>query len=255
MNVQVVVIHLNQKAPKKGSMGLGKMNYFLVIASFFIINSGLHALAQPIEQIGDIETRVVAICAGKPDTDNILGTGFIIEKSGLVVTADHVIFDEQKERVHRNLFCSWPTYPKPLWFRLSINKRFNQGAKGRDIALLQIDSGNRLRSFPFLEIGDDFEIGDPVLITGFPLVFDKIYHWPLFRRGIIASTRYKYRHSRVIVLDLPAVEGYSGSPVFNMRNKKVVGIIKGGSEQRKGADFSVAIVLKKKELLNWRIGQ
>lgn len=231
------------------------MKYLIVIASLFILNSGSQTFAQQIDQIHDIETRVVAICSDKPDTKNILGTGFIATKHGLVVTADHVIFNEQKNRVYKNLFCSWPTYPEPLWFRLSITKRFKQGAKGRDIALLQIMPDSRVKSYPFLEIGDEFEIGDPVLITGFPLVFEKIYHWPLFRRGIIASTRYKYQDSRVIVLDLPAVDGYSGSPVFNLRTKKVVGILKGGSAQRKGTDFSVAIVIEKTDLKNWGIGK
>ena len=231
------------------------MKYLIVIASLFILNSGSQTFAQQIDQIHDIETRVVAICSDKPDTKNILGTGFIATKHGLVVTADHVIFNEQKNRVYKNLFCSWPTYPEPLWFRLSITQRFKQGAKGRDIALLQIMPDSRVKSYPFLEIGDEFEIGDPVLITGFPLVFEKIYHWPLFRRGIIASTRYKYQDSRVIVLDLPAVDGYSGSPVFNLRTKKVVGILKGGSAQRKGTDFSVAIVIEKTDLKNWGIGK
>jgi len=231
------------------------MKYLIVIASIFLFNSNLQSVAQQIDQISEIETRVVAICSGKPDTRNILGTGFIITKKGLVVTADHVIFDEQKDRVHRNLFCSWPSYPEPLWFRVSISKRFKQGAKGRDIALLQIVNDKRSKPYPFLEIGDDFEIGDPVLITGFPLVFEKIYHWPLFRRGIIASTRYKHQNSRVIVLDLPAADGYSGSPVFNLRSRKVVGIIKGGSAQRKGAGFSVAVVIEKKDLENWGIVQ
>jgi S1-C subfamily serine protease len=231
------------------------MKYLFVIASLFLLNSGYQAFAQQIDQIHDIETRVVAICSDKPDTKNILGTGFIVTKHGLVVTADHVIFNEQKNRVYKNLFCSWPTYPEPLWFRLSITKRFKQGAKGRDIALLQILPDSRVKSYPFLEIGDEFEIGDPVLITGFPLVFEKIYHWPLFRRGIIASTRYKYQDSRVIVLDLPAVDGYSGSPVFNLKNKKVVGIIKGGSAQRKGTGFSVAIVIEKTDLKNWGVGK
>ena len=231
------------------------MKYLIVIASLFLLNSGFQTFAQQIDQIHDIETRVVAICSDKPDTKNILGTGFIATKQGLVVTADHVIFNEQKNRVYKNLFCSWPTYPEPLWFRLSITKRFKQGAKGRDIALLQIIPDSRVKSYPFLEIGDEFEIGDPVLITGFPLVFEKIYHWPLFRRGIIASTRYKYQDSRVIVLDLPAVDGYSGSPVFNLRTKKVVGILKGGSAQRKGTDFSVAIVIEKTDLKIWGIGK
>ena len=231
------------------------MKYLIVIASLFLLNSGSQTFAQQIDQIHDIETRVVAICSDKPDTKNILGTGFIATKHGLVVTADHVIFNEQKNRVYKNLFCSWPTYPEPLWFRLSITQRFKQGAKGRDIALLQILPDSRVKSYPFLEIGDEFEIGDPVLITGFPLVFEKIYHWPLFRRGIIASTRYKYQDNRVIVLDLPAVDGYSGSPVFNLRTKKVVGILKGGSAQRKGTDFSVAIVIEKTDLKNWGTGK
>jgi S1-C subfamily serine protease len=164
-----------------------------------------------------------------------------------------VIFNEQKNRPYKNLFCSWPTYPEPLWFRLLIAKRYKQGKKGKDIALLKIIPDNRIKSYPFLEIGNEFEIGDPVLITGFPLVFEKIYHWPLFRKGIIASTRYTYQDSRVLLLDFPAVHGYSGSPVFNLKNKRVVGIIKGGSAQRKGTDFSVAVVIEKGDLKNWGI--
>ncbi len=133
------------------------MKYLFVFASLFLLNSGFQAFAQQIDQIHDIETRVVAICSDKPDTKNILGTGFIATKHGLVVTADHVIFNEQKSSVHKNLFCSWATYPEALWFRLSITKRFNQGAKGRDIASLQILPDSRVKSYPFLEIGDEFE--------------------------------------------------------------------------------------------------
>ncbi|MFO7737761.1 MAG: serine protease [Desulfatiglandaceae bacterium] len=226
------------------------MRYLIVIASFFVLNSSFQSEAQQIDKISEIETRVVAICSNKPDTRNILGTGFIAEETGVVVTADHVIFDEQKNSVHKDLFCSWPTYPEPLWFRLHIAKRFKQGPNGRDIALLRIASDNTMRSFPYLEIGNNFEVGDPILIIGFPFVFDKIYHWPLFRSGIIASTGYKYQSSRVMVLDLPAVEGYSGSPVFNLRTNKVVGIIRGGSASRKEADFSVAVVIEKEDLEN-----
>jgi S1-C subfamily serine protease len=226
------------------------MKYFIVLAAFFVLNLSFQSEAQQIDKISEIETRVVAICSNKPDTRNILGTGFIAEGSGVVVTADHVIFDEQKNRVHRDLFCGWPTYPEPLWFRLHITKRFKQGANGRDIALLRIATDNRMRAFPYLEIGNDFEVGDPILIIGFPFVFDKIYHWPLFRRGIIASTGYKYQNSPVMVLDLPAVEGYSGSPVFNLRTHKVVGIIRGGSAAKREADFSVAVVIEKKDLEN-----
>jgi S1-C subfamily serine protease len=224
------------------------MKYLLVITSILLFNSSLPSFAQQLDQISEIETRVVAICSGVPDTSNIVGSGFIAAEDGLIVTADHVIFEEQKNRAYNKLFCVWPTYPEPLCFRLSIVKRFKQGVRGRDIALLRIASDKRVRPYPFLEIGDDFEIGDPVLIAGFPFVFNKIYHWPLFRKGTIASTRYKYQNNRIIVLDLPAVDGYSGSPVFNLRSRKVVGIIKGGSAQRKGADFSVAVVIEKKDL-------
>jgi S1-C subfamily serine protease len=226
------------------------MKCLFVIPLLFILNWNAQSFAQQIEKIGDIESCVVAICSDKPDTKNILGTGFIASRYGIVVTADHVIFDEIREKVHRNLFCGWPTYPEPLWFRLSVTKRFKQGVKGRDIALLRIISDGRVSSFPFLEIGDEFEIGDPVLIAGFPHVFGKIYHWPLFRKGIIASTAYKYQDNRVIVLDLPSVDGYSGSPVFNLEKRKVVAIIKGGSAQRKGTGFSVAVVIEKNDLQN-----
>ena len=39
-----------------------------------------------------IERSVVLLCHTKPQSKNTLGTGFLVEPNGLVVTADHLPF-------------------------------------------------------------------------------------------------------------------------------------------------------------------
>lgn len=42
--------------------------------------------------------------------------------------------------------------------------------------------------------------GGGEVIAGFPLVFGEVYEWPLFRVGVVASTRYKVGDSGILVL-------------------------------------------------------
>ena len=78
---------------------------------------------------------------------------------------------------------------------------------------------------------------------GYPLVFDKVYRWPLFRFGRISSVKYFLRDSKVLVLDLTSASGFSGAPVIRRSDGKVLGVQKGGATGNKQADFSLATVI------------
>jgi len=220
----------------------------VLVALIFLFSSKPTFPLEPEEQkISDLEPAVVAICHSKPSIKTIEGTGFIVTSVGMVVTADHVITDNQG-RVFNKLFALRPNYPEVKHFQLSVVKRFRKGLKGRDIAILKIVSDTTLSNLPYMSVGEKIDIGDPVLVVGFPLVFNKVYSWPLFRSGIIASTRYKYQNSSILILDLGSVKGYSGSPVISMKTQKVVGVFKGHPKKQPHTDFAIATVLLQNDI-------
>ena len=219
-----------------------KIKTFLILIWFLV----LAGCSQEIDgqKISDFEKTVVAICHSKPDRKTIVGTGFIVASKGIIVTADHVITDKEG-RVFNRLFALRPDYPEVEPLQLAVVKRFRKGLKGRDIAILKIVSDSSRSNLPYIPVGEKPAIGDRVLIVGFPLVFNKVYSWPLFRSGIVASTRYNVDNSSILLLDLPPVNGYSGSPVISLKTLKVVGIYKGHSKDHPQANFSVATILEK----------
>jgi len=195
-----------------------------------------------------IEKSVVAICHSRPALENIVGTGFIASPEGLVITADHVIVDELTNDVYKSIFCLRPDHPKVDIYELSLVKRFREGIRGRDIAVLRINQKGYAEHFSFIPLGKGCEIGDNIIIAGFPLVFDKVYTWPLFRRGVIASTRFHYEDTSIMVLDLGVIEGFSGSPVIDLETSKVIGIMRGEGKRVKNSGFSVASSISENDI-------
>ena len=197
------------------------------------------SFGQYTHDIGKFEQTVVAICHTEANLANIRGTGFIVSRNGLLITADHVITDSNGNP-HTALWGIRPVHPKVETFRLTIVRRFRRVNTGRDIAVLSVDSNDIPTDLPYLTIGDTAKIGEEVVIAGFPKVFSKVFIWPFFRKGTVASTRYSNNGSSILVLDLASVQGFSGSPVISLESNKVVGVLKGGSRKRRQTDFSVA---------------
>lgn len=90
--------------------------------------------------------------------------------------------------------------------------------------------------------------GDPVVIAGYPLIFDRPYFWPIFRSGIVSSTRYSYEGAKIFILDLGAVGGFSGSPVVRQNDLSVIGVVKGGTSRAKDSGFTAAFTLEPSDL-------
>jgi len=224
-----------------------KLKIVLLALTFCLFPKLAFSLETDEQKISDLEKAVVAICHSKPDIKNIQGTGFIVTSTGIVITSDHVITNNQG-CVFNRLFALRPNYPKVESFQLTVVKRFRKGLKGRDIAILKIIPESLPADLPYISVGEKAEIGDPILVVGFPLVFNKVYSWPLFRSGIVASTRYNIENSAILVLDLGPVEGYSGSPVISLKTHKVVGIFKGHSKDRPQTDFVIATILEKSDI-------
>lgn len=207
--------------------------------------ASLRAIEPAVFDDEAVEIRVVAVAAGKPDLAHVRGTAFLVGPRGLLATAEHVVLNEKRE-VIPDLFILRPTPPDTTASRVKVVKRFENG---RDLALLQIARKPEDPDLPFFEIGETPRTGQEIFVAGYPLVFDKVYRWPLFRFGRIGSVRYFLRQSKVLVLDMISADGFSGSPVIRAADGKVLGVLKGGATGNAHAGFSIATELVVSDLV------
>jgi serine protease Do len=142
-----------------------------------------------------------------PDQLTALGSGFIIDPSGYVVTNDHVIARSERTTVV-----------------FQDNSRHAARLVGRDektdLALLKIDTAQPL---PFLHWGDSdvADVGDWVVAVGNPFgLGGTVTAGIVSARGRdIGSGPY----DRFLQIDAPINRGNSGGPTFNLRGE-VIGI-------------------------------
>lgn len=171
------------------------------------------------------------------------GTGFIVSSDGFVLTASHVIRDENGEyfsAITVELPDGHFVFVKPA-VPISIE------SVGRDFALLKIDGKTKL---PFLTLGSvgDVAVGVDATIVGYPFS-------AITEQGKNVSTKFclsatvaatsvetvpvsgksktpkgivpinKDVKVNVIYFQGPSVKGISGSPIISRNDGKVVGIV------------------------------
>jgi serine protease Do len=149
---------------------------------------------------------------GRPDAPSrkatSLGSGFIIDASGLIVTNNHVIADADEISV-----------------KLHDDSVFNATVVGRDpkvdLALLKIDPGKKvLTAVPFGN-SDEARVGDWVLAIGNPFGFGGTV-----TAGIVSARARDINagpYDDFLQTDAPINRGNSGGPMFNMKGE-VIGI-------------------------------
>ncbi len=136
-----------------------------------------------------------------------LGSGFIIDAKGYIITNNHVI-DKASE----------------IMVKLSDNRQFNAEVVGvdklTDIALIKINSGE---AFPFVKMGDSdaVRVGDWILAIGNPFGLGGSV-----TSGIVSAKSRDIdagSYDNFIQTDASINQGSSGGPLFNM-NGEVIGI-------------------------------
>jgi serine protease Do len=136
-----------------------------------------------------------------------LGSGFIVDPSGLVVTNNHVIADADEITVV-----------------LHDNSRLEATIVGRDpktdLALLKVENG---KSLPFVEFGDSdgARVGDWVIAIGNPFGLGNTV-----TAGILSARGRDINagpYDDFLQTDAPINRGNSGGPMFDM-NGKVIGV-------------------------------
>ena len=138
---------------------------------------------------------------------NSLGTGFIIDQQGFILTNNHVV-----------------EYTEDIKVRLADNREFSAEIVGRDpltdLALIRIETGHQLTPLAFGD-SDRLEVGDWVVAIGNPFGLGHTVS-----AGIVSAM---YRqigtgpYENFIQTDAPINPGNSGGPLLNTSGQ-VVGI-------------------------------
>ena len=201
----------------------------------------------------------------------IVGSGFCIDPTGIVVTCRHVIegfmsksFDDQLSESPsssglqdeiRPLYPGKVIIPNALFYDTATSPGqiiVSAIGGGNIIAMSDYDLAvmylgprpNMKRGYPFLNAKDFDHIqeGDDIGVCGFPL--GNYLHEQLgtvtssFTRGILSSIipgpDVPQEHIRGFQLNVTATHGNSGGPVFSIDSGEVFGVLSSGPTQQSG---------------------
>jgi S1-C subfamily serine protease len=140
-----------------------------------------------------------------------LGSGFVVDKAGHIVTNYHVIEGADEIRVS---FSN----------RDTVEAQLVGSDPSTDLAVLQVDTGTSALTPLTLGDSDKVEVGDPVVAIGNPFGLDRTATSGIvsaLQRLIRAPNRFTIDH--VIQTDAPINHGNSGGPLLNSRGQ-VIGV-------------------------------
>jgi serine protease Do len=143
-----------------------------------------------------------------------MGSGFVIDKRGYVVTNFHVIRGEQEITI-------------TIFRRDDLNLDRVKVEKVKivainpflDLALLKLDLPEHVKLNPLLlGTGDDLRDGQAVFAIGNPLGLERTVS-----EGIVSSTRRNFQGQLFVQTTAPINPGNSGGPLFNLKGE-VIGV-------------------------------
>jgi serine protease Do len=197
-----------------------------------------------IPDIAERVNKVVVNIRSMSDSGENLGSGFIIDQKGLIVTNFHLI--SASEQTRRGSTPKDATTTNKLVERVSVTlhdgRQFPASIKGydeaTDIALLQIiPSGSPL---PVADLGDSdaLRVGEWVIAIGNPLGLDHTV-----TLGIVSAkgrSEFGGQFDDYLQTDAAINPGNSGGPLVNAQGK-IIGINTLVLERTQGLSFSIPI--------------
>jgi serine protease Do len=191
------------------------------------------------ERVNDVVVNVRSVSV----MGESLGSGFIIDPKGLIVTNFHLISAGERARgAAQKATDAQPKLAERVWVTLNDGRQFQASVKGfdeaTDIALLQIiPTGAPL---PVAELGDSdaIRVGEWVIAVGNPLGLDHTV-----TLGILSAkgrTDFGGQFDDYLQTDAAINPGNSGGPLVNAQGK-VIGINTLVLERTQGLSFSIPI--------------
>ena len=159
-----------------------------------------------------------------------MGSGFIVSADGYVVTNFHVVKDSafiNVKMIERNKYFTDVELIK-------VNP-------ARDIALLKIDN---ISGLPCVVLGDSntVNVGERVIAIGNPEGLENT-----ISDGLVSGIR-DLKEVKLIQTSVPITHGSSGGPLLNMRGE-VIGVVTAGFGKEGNINFAIPINYVKEELL------
>jgi S1-C subfamily serine protease len=167
------------------------------------------------------------------ETQRALGSGFVIDKAGHIVTNYHVIANAKSVEV------SFSNHD-------SMKARVVGKDPGTDLALLKVDARSRALTPLALGDSDTVRVGDSVVAIGNPFGLDRSVTAGIvsaLQREIQAPNSYAIDH--VIQTDAAINHGNSGGPLLNA-NGRVIGVnaqIETGSAGGVGGNVGIGFAI------------
>jgi S1-C subfamily serine protease len=159
-----------------------------------------------------------------------LGSGFVIDKSGHIVTNYHVVQGAQQIEVS---FSNQDTYKATLV----------GSDPSTDLAVLRIDVSSRALTPLALANSDDVSVGDPVVAIGNPFGLDRTATAGIvsaLQRNVTSPNGQAIDH--IIQTDAPINQGNSGGPLLN-RNGEVIGVNSQISSPNGGGNVGIGFAI------------
>lgn len=159
-----------------------------------------------------------------------MGSGFIVDPNGYIVTNSHVIEDGKYEKITVSLIDGTTEIGEVLWYDTSL-----------DLAIVKINRTD----LPVVELGDSDKllVGEPVVAIGNPMTLDLER---TVTQGIISGMNRTIVFENGTVIepllqtDASINEGNSGGPLFNAKGQ-VIGINTAKMKTAEGLGFSIPI--------------
>ena len=171
-----------------------------------------------------------------PETSESLGSGFILDEEGYIITNNHVVDKAESIQV-----------------TLSNNQKFEAQLIGKDpktdLALIKIEANQQLQPVTFGD-SDKIRVGDWILAIGNPFGLGGSV-----TAGIVSAKSRDIEsgpYDNFIQTDASINQGNSGGPMFNM-NGEVIGIssaIFSTTGASQGIGFAIPV-----NLADWVVGQ
>jgi S1-C subfamily serine protease len=180
------------------------------------------------------------------------GSGFVVTRSGLMLTSSHVITNAGEQTAGSNA-----TPASAVYVVFPDRDRVRAKIVGwdvfDDVGVIQVDpKAHALRPVP-LGRSSSLRVGQPVAVIGSPFGNENSLDVGVvsgIRRSIDSLTS-SFQLSDAIQIDAPITHGNSGGPVFDARGR-VIGIaaqIRTDSGQADGVGFAVPIDSARRSLL------
>jgi serine protease Do len=174
------------------------------------------------------------------ETGENLGSGFVVDPRGLIVTNLHLISGSESRRAQGQ--AKTLKLADRVWVTMNDGRQFAASVKGydeaTDLALLEIVTGGK--TLPVAELGDSdsLRVGEWVLAVGNPLGLDHTV-----TLGIISAkgrTEFGGQFDDFLQTDAAINPGNSGGPLVNTQGQ-IVGINTLMLERSQGLNFSIPI--------------